>query len=182
MIVKMIAGILALMYFASFAAQAQTDEDDYLIRVCRAAEVYACGYANAAGDTVVPVDKYVTCFSDTFRHYAIVLTKPEAGYSFYLINRKEEVVGKVFIFDNGPDPVSDGLFRICSDPDCDSIGYASMARGIVIPPVYPCALPFQNGVAKVALKCKTVREAGGEHWRWESDAWFHIDKQGRRVD
>ena len=37
------------------------------------------GYKNLNGDLVIPVGKYIFCFTDTFKTYAIVL-KPDSGF------------------------------------------------------------------------------------------------------
>ena len=67
------------------------------------------GYKNQNGDIVIPSGKYIRCFTDTFRTYAIVV-KPNSG--FVAIDRQEKILYEVFPFDNGPDEPSDGLFRI----------------------------------------------------------------------
>lgn len=133
-----------------------------------------CGYKNINGDIVIPPGKYIRCFTDTFRTYAIV-AKPEVG--FVAIDRKENVLYAVFPFDNGPDEPSDGLFRILEN---NKIGYADSTTGkVVIKPQFDCAWPFENGVAKVSNDCTT--QSHGEHSSWLSDHWYFIDKTGRKV-
>lgn len=133
------------------------------------------GYKNQNGDIVIPSGKYSYCFTDTFRTFAIV-AEPTAG--FVAIDREEKILYKIFPYDNGPDYPSDGLFRILEN---DKIGYADSATGsIVIKPQFDCAWPFENGVAKVSMDCKTQED--GEHSIWESDNWYHIDKTGSKVD
>ena len=83
-----------------------------------------------------------------------------------------------FIFDNGPDPISDGMMRVV-DKD-GKIGYADSLGNTVITPRFACAYPFKDGRAKVADWGSTIYE--GEHYRWVSDSWYHIDKAGRKVD
>ena len=131
------------------------------------------GYINLHGDTVIPEGKYSFCFTDTFRTYAIVATDK----AFVGIDRKENILYTVFPFDNGPDYVEDGLFRIVEN---GKIGYADSATGkIVIRPQFTCARPFENGVAKVSMECQKIPD--GEHWTWDSNKWFYIDKKGRKV-
>lgn len=132
------------------------------------------GYKNLKGDTVIQPGKYSMCFTDTFRNYAIVL-KLNSG--FVSIDRQQNILYKVLPFDNGPDYTSDGLFRILKD---NKIGYADSETGkIIIKPQYHCAFPFDNGIAKVSLKCKT--KSHGEHTTWISNKWFYINKKGRKV-
>lgn len=112
------------------------------------------------------------CFTDTFNTYAIVL-KPSIG--FVAIDRKENVLYTVYSVDNGPDYISEGLFRIIEN---DLIGYADSATGnILIKPQFKCAFPFEGGKAKVSNECVTKTE--GEHAIWESSAWVFIDKKGK---
>lgn len=132
------------------------------------------GYKNRQGQVKIPLGKYPICYTDTFRLYAIVL-KPGAG--FVAINRQEKVLCNVFPFDNGPDYVVNGLFRIVEH---GKIGYADAKTGkVVIRPQFACAWPFEKGVAKVSNACKTVQE--GEHSTWQSNGWYYINKKGGRL-
>ncbi|QXV65504.1 WG repeat-containing protein [Mucilaginibacter sp. 21P] len=132
------------------------------------------GYVNAKHDTVIPLGKYQLCFTDTFKNLAFVIK----GSEMVAINRKEEVLFKPFPFDNGPDYESEGFYRAIDDNK--RIGYADTAGNIVIKPQFGCAFPFEKGLAKVSNDCQTV-ELGEGHSVWESDKWFYINKQGKRV-
>ncbi|MDP2335267.1 MAG: WG repeat-containing protein [Bacteroidota bacterium] len=133
------------------------------------------GYKNQDGDIVIPPGKYLRCFTDTFKAYAIV-AKQNSG--FVAIDRQENVLYEVFPFDNGPDEPSDGLFRILEN---NKIGFADAVTGkVVIKPQFDCAWPFENGVAEVSNDCKTQQE--GEHSIWESNNWFYIDKTGKKIE
>lgn len=133
------------------------------------------GYKNRNGDIVIAAGKYAMCITDTFRTYAIV-AKPQSG--FVAIDRGENILYEVFPYDNGPDNVSEGLFRI---KDHDKIGFADAKTGkVIIRPQFDCAWPFEHGVAKVSNNCKT--EVEGEHINWVSDSWFNIDKTGKKVE
>ena len=130
------------------------------------------GYKNQGGDIVIPPGKYLRCFTDTFRTYAIV-AKPNSG--FVAIDRQENVLYEVYPFDNGPDYTSEGLFRIVEN---NKIGYADSLTGkVVIKPQFDCALPFENGLAQVSNDCKTLTD--GEHSSWINDHWYYIDKRGK---
>lgn len=136
----------------------------------------AYGYKSLRGEVVIPAGKYAMCFSDTLKTYAIVA---DAQKGMIAIDRHEKMLYKVFPYDNGPDDVSNGLFRII---DGDKIGYADAASGnIVIHPQYSCAWPFENGTAKVATNCR--KESYGEegHTTWESDQWFYINTRGEKA-
>ena len=87
-----------------------------------------------------------------------------------------------FHYDNGPDYVREGLYRIVDDRG--RMGYADESGRVVIAPRFAFALPFEGGKAKVTDtgQRKEVPDSGGEHWYWESDAWYFIDTTGRGTD
>lgn len=135
---------------------------------------YESGYKNQNGDTIIPAGKYSICCTDTFRTYAIVAIQHKG---IVAIDRHENVLYDVFPYDNGPDYVSDGLFRILM---AGKIGYADSVTGkIIIEPHFDCAWPFVNGAAKVSTDCKT--QSDGEHSIWLSDSWYYIDKTGKKT-
>lgn len=78
-----------------------------------------------------------------------------------------------FRYDNGPDYVREGLYRIVDGKG--RMGYADESGRVVIAPRFAFAHPFEGGKAKVP-------GSGGEHWSWESDAWYYIDTTGRKTD
>ncbi len=132
------------------------------------------GYVNQKGDTVIPFGKYTLSYTDTILTYGILA---EQGNNLIAINQQEEKLFEVFWFDNGPDYIQEGLFRILKN---NKIGYADGKTGIVIiEPQFDCAFPFENGKAKVSNNCKTQVE--GEHKIWTSENWFYIDKTGKEI-
>lgn len=84
-----------------------------------------------------------------------------------------------FHFDNGDDYVVDGMYRIIDEQG--RIGYADENGNTVIAPRFKCAFPFEDGKAKVA-DTGEERRYDAEHWYWESDDWYYIDKTGRKID
>ena len=131
------------------------------------------GYVNQKGDTVIPIGKYQYCFFDTVTTYAIVGDKS----GFYAIDQKENRLYEVYWFDNGPDYVKDGLFRIKRN---GKIGYANTKGEIVIEPQFDCANAFENEKAKVTFDCELKKV--GKHTEMKSDKWFYIDKTGKRIE
>ena len=102
------------------------------------------------------------------------LSMLEMDHKWVVVDEQKTVLYDVFLYDNGPDAPSEGLYRIVKD---GKIGYADAStNAIVIEPQYDCAYPFENGKAKVSTNCKTVKD--GEYDVWESDAWQFIDKKG----
>ena len=165
--------LFLLLYNSITFGQSDKQNDYWLLFSDTTKDDY--GYRNQQGDTVIQLGKYSICYTDTFWTYAIVL-KPHTG--FVAIDRQQNVLYKVFPFDNGPDDTSDGLFRILND---NKIGYADAITGkVIIQPQFDCAFPFENGLAKVSIHCSIQPE--DEHKAWISDSWFYIDKTGKKVN
>ncbi|MEJ7693429.1 WG repeat-containing protein [Daejeonella sp.] len=164
-----------LLLFCGLTSCGQPKQyDDYLVSFNDSLKD-EYGYKNKNGEIVIPLGKYDFCFTDTFRTFAIV-AKPEIGV--VAIDRKENVLYKVFNYDNGPDYISDGVFRIIEN---NKIGYADSLTGkVIIIPQFACAFPFKNGVAKVTTDCKP--QSDDEHSIWVSNNWYYIDKTGKKVD
>lgn len=154
------------------------DTNDYLLRVSPDDPYYEWGspfaYVNKKGDTIIPFGKYNATCNDTIKTYAI-LTKDSMG--FIGIDRNEKILYKVFYFDNGPDELKEGLFRVIRN---GKIGFANEFGEIVIPCQFDCAYYFENGKAKVSLDCNKIKDL--DHIRWESDTWFYIDKTSKRIE
>ncbi len=151
-----------------------TDEADAGILVRYETEEGDCGYKSADGKIVLKAGMFDMCFTDTVTYSAVVL-KPDEG--FVGIDKKGKVLYKIFVFDNGPDDISDGMFRILKD---DKIGYADAQGKVVIEPQFSCAYPFEKGKARVSLNCQHIKD--GEHTRWESSEWFYVDKNGLKIE
>ncbi len=162
--------LFTFFLFAAFQLVAQTS--DYWIRSCNDND--ECGYVNERGETMIPQGKYTLCFSDTFRTYGIVL-HPEMG--FVAIDRNEQIMYEVLAYDNGPDYVSDGLFRIVKD---DKIGFANAETGaVVIESRFRFAEPFFRGTSWVCDNCDKVYD--GEHYSYLGNDWYLLDTAGNTV-
>jgi hypothetical protein len=138
----------------------------------------SCGYINKNGDTIIPMNKYTKCFTDTFRTYAIVYDDKIDSNNIVGINRNGEIIFEAFLFDNWPDEPSEGLFRIIQN---EKIGYANLHGEVIVTPKYKCAWPYKNGKAKVAIDCDEVKDEI-EHITQESKSWFYINKKGEKIN
>ena len=137
------------------------------------------GYRNLQGEIVIPLGKYQQCFTDTFKNFAFVYDDKLTKSRVVAINRNEKILFDAYVFDNGPDWLEEGLFRIIRN---GKIGYADVNGFIIIAPKYECAGQFENGMARVALDCNLVKSENDlEHTSMESDAWFYIDKKGNKI-
>lgn len=156
-----------------------TDDTDTLFSIKDGRFEYgsSCGYLNQKGDIVIPIGTFEMCFTDTFATFAYVYDKDLYGAGMVAINRNKEVIFDAFLFDNGPDYIFDGLFRIRRN---GKIGFANKKGEIVIEPKFDCAYPFENGKAKVAYDCETIKD-DLDHSTWESSNWFYIDKNGNKI-
>lgn len=135
-------------------------------------------YVNKKGDTIIAAGEFDNCFSSIFTTFAYVSDERFKDKGMVAVNRNKEVIFEAFLFDNGPDYIEEGLFRIKRN---GKIGFADPTGKVVIEAKYNCAYPFENGKAKVALNCETITD-DLEHHSWESTEWFFIDKQGNRID
>ena len=169
--------LVAVLCAAAFVGCSQGVKDDYLVLVYASGQGEigdSSGYMNIAGDTVIPIGKYFYCYTDTLRNFAIVHTR---GGKCIAIDRDDQMLFEVYWYDNGPDYVSDGLFRIIEG---EKIGYADTDGKVVIVPQYDCAYPYQDGQAKVSKDCTIVPM--GEYLTWESENWMYIDLSGKVVE
>jgi len=168
-VILLVTTILFFVLINGCSSNTQNNQTDYLV-VANSVADQACGYLNPQGDTIIPFNKYLACFTDTFKTYAIVANSK----TIVAIDRQEKVLYEVFLFDNGPDYPAEGLFRIVQN---NKIGFADALTGkIVIQPQFTCAYPFEGDKAKVSNNCTIKPE--GEHSLWISDTWDYIDKTG----
>jgi hypothetical protein len=115
---------------------------------------------------------YYAAYTDTITDYGIV-----ADLSSVLIDKSGKHIYDIFTIDNGPDYTSEGIYRIVKN---GKIGYIdSISCKVLIEPKFDCAYPFKDGKAKVSVNCRKVYE--GEHYTWESNGWYFIDKKGNIV-
>ncbi|MBR8464538.1 hypothetical protein KDD93_08175 [Campylobacter sp. faydin G-24] len=95
-----------------------------------------------------------------------------------IVDKNSKILYKFFLYDNGNDYEHDGLVRIVNENGL--IGYFEPStHKIVIKPKFRCAYPFENGIAKVAIKCSEITH--GEYKKWQSDEWVYINKNGKKV-
>lgn len=136
--------------FLSLSLAQEVKNTKYLYKVTKDSigglETYA--YTNSKDEIIVPFGKYPHVFTDTIKTIGFV-TKFKKG--IWAINLEGKELYEVVPFDNGPDYLSEGLFRILSKDH--NIGFANEQGMIVIKPKYPFVDPFYKGVARFCLEC-----------------------------
>lgn len=161
--------ITSLLLAAIFSSCNSNQKNQYYLAFTDEA-TQKCGFKTPKGEIVKPAS-YGFCFGDTLRHYAIVLIDGK----FTAIDKNFEPMYEVFTYDNGPDYIAEGLFRIKKD---NKIGYADGETGkVIIAPQFDCAYPFEAGKAQVSKNCTTRPD--GEYMEWISNDWQYIDKSGK---
>lgn len=128
------------------------------------------GFKNRRGRVRIPA-RYQMAFTDTFdRQIAFVVS----ANAVVAIDRQERRVLTPFIFDNGPDYLSSGLFRFVEN---GKMGFADADGRKLIPARFDFAAPFAGNRAAFCVGCRQVPD--GEHHRLEGGTWGYLDKQGR---
>ena len=138
-------------------------------------------YLNERGDTIVPYGKYRYCQTDTIKKIGFAYENKPKDARIICINDAGKELFYVFKYDNGPDYIQEGLFRIMNEDGL--VGFADSLGNVIIEPQFKFAYPFKGGKTKATLKGerKVVPESDGEKHYWESATWFYIDKKNRRL-
>lgn len=146
------------------------EQNDYLILDYDAAEGKHY-YADLDGNIKMDLSSYEMVYTDTFRQYAFVLEQSKC----YVINRKEEKLLQVYFFDNGPDYIYNGLFRIVKD---GKVGFANKQMEVVIEPKYEFVQHFESGLATFCVDC--IKHSNLEY-EWYEGKWGCMDTKGKIV-
>jgi hypothetical protein len=137
-------------------------------------------YISLNGDTVIPFGHFAYFGTDTLVHFATVfeqLNDSALGRQI-AIDKNQNILFDLVMFDNGPESFHDGLLRVLRN---GKMGYANRFGQIVIPCIYDYAKWFDNGQAEVTFKAKEYLDME-EHRRVESDEWFKIDRKGNKIE
>lgn len=100
---------------------------------------------------------------------------------YWAFNKNNEKLFKVYIFDNGPDRISDGLFRIIDDKS-GLIGFADLEGKIVIPYQFKQVDSFSEGLAGVCIDCISEKHQNPKVFtKLLKGAFGFINKKGEIV-
>lgn len=133
-------------------------------------------YLNEQGDTIIPYGKYKFCPTDTIRHIGFVYENRQNARIVCIDNQGKELF-YVYKYDNGPDYIREGLFRIMDEDGW--IGFADSLGNVVIKPQFKFATSFENGKAQATTSGDAIND--GEHSFWKSDEWQLIDHKGDKM-
>ena len=139
-------------------------------------------YLNERGDTIVPYGKYRYCQTDTIKKIGFAYENKPKDARIICINDAGKELFYVLKYDNGPDYIQEGLFRIMNEDGL--VGFADSLGNVVIKPQFKFAYPFEHGKAKVTFsgENKVIPDSKGEkHYRDNSD-WYHINKNGKIIN
>lgn len=115
-------------------------------------------YLNEQGDTIIPYGKYKFCQTDTIRHIGFVYENRQNARIVCIDNQGKELF-YVYKYDNGPDYIREGLFRIMDEDGW--IGFADSLGNVVIKPQFKFATSFENGKAQATTSGDAIND--GEH-------------------
>ena len=135
-------------------------------------------YLNERGDTIVPYGKYKFCQTDTIRNIGFVYENKSDARIICIDNQGKELF-YVFKYDNGPDYIREGLFRIMDENGL--IGFADLLGNVVVKPQYKFAFPFEGSKAKITFTGGQKTMPDGEHHEWVSNKWQYINKKGELI-
>ena len=91
-------------------------------------------YLNERGDTIVPYGKYRYCQTDTIKKIGFVYENKPKDARIICINDAGKELFYVFKYDNGPDYIQEGLFRIMNEDGL--VGFADSLGNVIIEPQF----------------------------------------------
>ena len=90
-------------------------KDSYLVLQVDTTQKYEqYSYVNEKGETVVPYNRYLQCYTDTIRTIGFVW---KSNVGCVAINTQGQELFNVYMADNGNDYPVDGLFRILDESE-----------------------------------------------------------------
>lgn len=167
--------ILILTFHTSIFAQSGTLHKAIDPSITQWEEGDNVGYADANGNMIIPFGKYKFCYSETFDKIAFVGFANREG--IYTIDRNENVLFKVYITDNKPDPIKENTFRIENN---GKIGFADIYGNVIISPQFDAAWPFQEGFAGVGTG--GTQKEKGDCKTYTGGKWKFINKNGQPIN
>jgi hypothetical protein len=137
------------------------------------------GYVDLMDKVKIPFEYSIIFNSEFTDSIAFVGIIENGKGKIKAIDRNNRKLFTVFNYDNGPDYVKEGLFRI-QDDSIGYIGFADMDGNIIIPTHFFYADSFSEGFAafNVGGKIEPIDE---EHDAIVGGKWGYIDKTGKEI-
>jgi len=129
------------------------------------------GYKTIRGAVAIPARYYV---AGEFSRHGLAAVVDASGWQY--VDTQGRCVIRPFVFDNGPDPFSEGLARFRED---GKFGFFDETGRVVIPARFDFVKPFSGGSAEYCEGCTEQYE--GEHMIHSGGTWGRIDRKGRVV-
>ncbi len=131
------------------------------------------GFKSRDGKIIIKA-KFSFSYTDTLHSMAIVLKNGE----WLGIDRNEKIILRPFIYDNGPDYATEGLFRFVENK---KMGFANLEGQKKILAQFDFATPFEDGIAEYTLGGHKEPDKNGEYWYWAGGyETGYINKLGQR--
>lgn len=134
------------------------------------------GFKNSAHEIILPA-RYSVVFDKVFNgDFAYVID--ERG--IIAIDRKDSVLFKPYVFDNGPDEFHEGLARF---QESGKIGFVNEDGEKVIAAQYEYVGWFEDGLAEFNIGGELLPVSPGdqEHIAWHGGKWGFINHKGEIV-
>lgn len=111
-----------------------------------------------------------------FNKFGIAFIVTKKGW--VAVNRKKDILYYPFIYDNGPDPETEGFIRFKEN---GKIGFADAKGRKVIPAKFDYAGQFEKGKAEYCSGCKEIKM--GEHSMMDrkTGEWGIINTKGKKI-
>lgn len=93
-------------------------------------------------------------------------------------NRKGELLFVPFAFDNGPDPINEGLMRYVKNK---KVGFVNREGKVVIPAKYDFVTSFNYGIAGYCDGCVWDDSKDKEHPTLKGGTWVYINNKGESL-
>ncbi|MDV3456485.1 hypothetical protein RZN05_05775 [Sphingomonas sp. HF-S4] len=111
-------------------------------------------------------------------HYDQGLAQVSISRSGIYYRHRDGRMAQMFVFDNGPDPFSQGRARARID---GRLAYVDRRLRVRIRTGYDWGEPFENGRAAVCIGCAITPVDAGEHHVVTGGRWGVIDCHGREL-
>lgn len=165
---------IAFLLLLGKASFGQKEKKNYLLAYSdRSSGQELWGFKTTSGQIAIK-PRYTYIFgTDTLYDMAMVVLNAE----WVAINKRDSIVLKPYIFDNGPDYLQDGLFRFVEN---NKIGFANSKGQKIIPAQFDFASPFKEGLASFSIGGR-MEKLNKEHSTWTGGLWGFINKKGQVV-